>query len=349
MRMQVARLLYGDPGGGDYRRQSKRLAGNPLGGAEITWIETLNIPVGPSRDDALMAIHLDLGDAVDGTQLASATAFLGNLRDVPGGVRQSIQNLLSEELPGAVISDRRVGYVVTHWVPESFEESPIEGLSGAIGWARAIAAANPAYATSKTLQRPEGEFEEELSGSWLVSVLHAGAAFVGTSGRLDDFHSMAEVLVHSVYLDSVLLELCQENGVDYLAAQVAELWDSGSSLNAISRLEREALRFRSSIWWTEISGTSHINRLLQRMQAQRDLPQRETRLRADVDDMVAYASTRRADRTNMLLTLFVIAGFGVGGAALVAQPGAKAVALALGLAIAAWLVMQLVLRRKQRW
>lgn len=321
-------------------RQNVELDDVYLLGGRVAWLETLRLPVSSPRGDALLAIHLELGH-IDGPELSEVTSSLGNMRDVPGSRRNDVEALLNAQLPGVNLATGRTGYVVTHWVPDEMPASPIPGLAPEVGWARILAAANPAAMKAAALRKQDAEYEVELSASWVASVLNAGAAFVGRSGTGDAFHETAAVLVHSVYLDALLLALCQERGVDYLSRQVGDLWAEGKSLTAVKRLERDALRFRAQVWWTDISPILHANRILRRLQDERDLPRSEPRLRADVDDMVAYASARRADRTNALLSLFVIAGFGVGGAALIADPGLIAVVWGVVLSLTAWLIMVL--------
>lgn len=114
MRMQVTRLLYGTPR--DTRRQSKPLGeGVGLGGGQVSWIEVLELPVGPTRSGgSLLAIHLDLGADVSGKDLLERTSFLGNLRDVSGGFRTELREFVEAHVPGVFIADNRFAYVITH-------------------------------------------------------------------------------------------------------------------------------------------------------------------------------------------------------------------------------------------
>lgn len=345
MRERVNTILYGKEGDG--RRQHKVPTDRQLRGCPITWLETLQMPLEGSEEESFFAIHLECG-VRNGEELAALTADLGNLRDTDQGVRREVADLVQQEVSGSEIANLRIGFVVTHWVPDAVPSSPLPRVAPEVAWPRVIAAANPAALTSAQLGQSEAPCDLDLSRTWRAAAMKAGAAFVGVSGPDDPFHEMAGILVHSVYLDAMLLVLCQDQGIDELSTGLGRVWDDESTLADISTLERRARRFRGQVWWTEVSATSQVNRVLSTMQSQRDLAGTEQRLTEDIDGLVAYASARRSDRTNRLLTVFTVAGIALGGAALVADPGWAvawgAVLSLLGIA----LVLTLELRSK-RW
>lgn len=346
MRDRVNTVLYGKPNDG--RRQHQASTGRSIRGCSITWLETMQMPLEGSEAESLLAIHLACGD-LGGDDLAALTADLGNLREIEAGVRPEVERLIQSELPGAELANSRIGYVVTHWVPDSLPPSPLPDISPEVAWPRLIAAANPAARSSSQVAAATGPFDVDLSQSWRAAVMRAGASFVALSGPSDSFHPMAGVLVHSVYLDAVLLVLCQDHGIDELSSGLGQVWDEESTLSDISVLERRARRFRGQVWWTEISATSHVNRVLGAMQEQRQLENTEQRLSDDIDGLVSYASARRSDRTNRLLTVFTVAGIALGGAALIAEPGSWAMGWGVLLALLGVALVLAVEARSKRW
>lgn len=346
LRPQVAPILYGTDR--VKRRWYLQTVDTTLMGHEVTWLEILDLPVGGKAAAAFLVIHLDLG-AVTAPELASITASLGNVRDVPHSARAAVKDLLAQVLPTARVAAPRTAYVVTHWVPEQLPDSPLEGLSKEVGWSRVIAASNSAAMTSSSLRKEQTVEEILLSRSWLACVLNSGTCFLGVSGPSDSYHELGRVLAHTVYLDALLLALLQDYGIDHLAREVGNVWEVNQPLRVVGAMERTALRFRGQAWWTNISPTIHANKLLHALQSQRELEQAEARLRSDIDDIVAYTAARRADRTNALLALFVVAGFGVGGAALIADPGRVAILWGMWLTLLAGVLLIAFQKRGGKW
>lgn len=353
---RVHGLLYGsasDP----VRRHIRFEGGDPRlpAGWRATALEVLAYPTaGPAG--GLLAIHAELDGAAEGA--AAAVAALANLRPRaagepgPGSTREAVEALVSAVLPGSALRNKRIGYVVSHVV---FADGPPEGLVAgseadpALQWSRVLALANePSAMPGELRQAGRQSCDIELSATWETCVLKNGASFVGLKpAGSDPFHHLAKALVHSTYLDAILLGLLQRDCVDDLSNSISDLWQAGT-LAARSSFEKRMVRFRSEAWWSDISETAAVNRLLKALHDAYDLSERQDRLHADIQDVSRVLAGERADRTNRLLNILLVISIAFGVAALVADPGLLALLLGLFLGAAAWAGLEWFERRHER-
>jgi hypothetical protein len=85
------------------------------------------------------------------------------------------------------------------------------------------------------------------------------------------------------------------------------------NLNALIKLERSMFDFRRLLWWRTTGVHGHANALLDAYHSAHDLPERVTRLIADVADASRLAQATEAARTNAALAVISVIGvpFGV--------------------------------------
>lgn len=251
-------------------------------------------------------------------------------------------------LPGVAVVFQRTAYVVSHLttvngLADHEQLADVPHVAAPHAAARLLASANEADALPGSLQHPElGIQDITVSASWVAAVLRTGCAFVGrTPERGDDFHSMAEVHVHSLYLDAILVGLLQRDCIEERTNGLVTTWESKARVKDIARQERLIIQLRGQAWWLEISQAENPNRLLGALQTQYRLPDQLERLNRDVMDLARITDAARQERTNRLLNILVVASAALGFAALIADPGRAAVIWGVGLALVAWLVIVL--------
>lgn len=321
-----------------------------LEGWHVTAAELLNYPASYGPPGALLIIHLSLTCAdLASAQLAAST--LANLRpvDAPdGGNLQAVTRVVTELLPKAEVTFQRTAYVITHVVTsdgltDEAELSDVPHVPAAHAAARLLASANEAEALAGDLRSPQlGVQDLTLSASWVAAVLRTGTSFVGrTAEGLDTFHEMAEVHVHTLYLDALLVGLLQRDCIEERTNGLVSAWESKARVRDIARQERQIINLRGQAWWLEIARAENPNRLLAALQTQYRLPEQLERLNRDVMDLARITDAARQDRTNRLLNVLVVASAALGFAALIADPGKAAVIWGIALAAGAWAIIAL--------
>lgn len=309
---------------------------------DVLAVEYLRYPsFGPPN--GLLAIHAVQRTGQQG--LVAAVATLANLRPNDEATkhrhqpRDAVEALIAELLPGGALRNRRVGYLITH---VAFPEGPPTGplpdslVNPVTQWTRVLAWVNQPEALPGRLLRPGPQVGEVLlSASWDSCVQKPGAAFVGRTGtQTDGFHVLSKALVHSTYLDALMLGLLERDCIDELSDAAEKTWDAGHGTGTRKLMER-MMQFRTRAWWSDISETENVNLLLTGFQAVHDLPARQDRLHSEIVDAASYQQSRRTEQTNLLLNLVIVMSFAFGLASLIADPGRWGVAWGAILAIAA--------------
>ncbi len=355
LQSQVRPLLYEGEGGVRWHRNcSRRIAG-----WQAEAVEAIRLPPSLVPGTYLVAIHLrrDSGD----DDPSKPVEKLANLRRKPqrpdsadgpdpdvsdDTTRSDYEGLLHEVLPGSELSGKRHAFLVTYTL---LDQCPprTKGIPSELYWPRLLASANDESALHSSLRSPmPGPNDVELSKSWSAAVLKSGAAFVGLNNPDDAFHPSGEAYVHSVYLDSLLVALIQRNCLVRIAEDLADSWRVERSIPDTGDLEFQSIRFRGQVWWTEISDTVISNQLLGALQDAYRLTQQVDNLHGQIRDMAQYSDGRRAARINTALNLLVAGGFGLGIAALAADPGWGALLWGLGLGALAFVGLLLWDRRR---
>jgi len=341
---RIRSLLYGD-----VRWHQGALRDLTLGQWQVAAAEYLSYPESYGPPGGLLIIHVEF-TCKDLTEAASATARLANMRPVTsdsGSNLQDVSRVVDELLPGAKVVFQRTAYVVSHITTvgglETGELSVLPHVGADHAAARLLASANDAHALPGPLQRPElGIQDLTISRSWVAAVLRTGSAFVGsTAERSDPFHITAEIHVHTIYLDAILVALIQRDCIEERSNALVAAWESSTPVKEIARQERQIINLRGQAWWLEISQAENPNRLLSALQIQFRLPEQLERLNRDVLDLARITDAARQERTNRSLNFLVIASAALGLAALIAEPGLQAALWGIGLAIIVWMLIAL--------
>lgn len=316
----------------------------------VTAAELLKYPADYGPEGALFIVHLQF-DAPDVEAMAANVARLANMRPTATSEvsnLDSVRTLAGDLLSGVEVAFQRTAYVISHMTTSTGldDAGRIQGLSDTpapYGVSRLLASANEVRALPAELQtREPGVQDIGLSTSWVATVLRAGCAFVGRTSEVEDgYHDLAEVLVHTLYLDSLLVGLIQRDCIEERTNRLVSAWEPNSRIKDIARQERQIINLRGQAWWLEIAQAENPNRLLSALQIQFRLPDQLDRLNRDVMDLARITDAARQERTNRLLNILVIASAALGLAALIADPGRTAVLWGLGLAIATWLIISL--------
>lgn len=342
---RIRPLLYGN-----VRWHRDAPADLRLGQWPVTASELLRYPDSYGPPGALLIIHVSL-ECDDLASAASAVSRLANMRPVRSQDDSNLEEVtraVGALLPGVAVVFQRTAYVVSHLttvngLADHEQLADVPHVAAPHAAARLLASANEADALPGSLQHPElGIQDITVSASWVAAVLRTGCAFVGrTPERGDDFHSMAEVHVHSLYLDAILVGLLQRDCIEERTNGLVTTWESKARVKDIARQERLIIQLRGQAWWLEISQAENPNRLLGALQTQYRLPDQLERLNRDVMDLARITDAARQERTNRLLNILVVASAALGFAALIADPGRAAVIWGVGLALVAWLVIVL--------
>ena len=193
-------------------------------------------------------------------------------------------------------------------------------------WSRLLASANTPDAMGGALRDPEQQwFDLDLSPSWCVSVLARGTSFVGLTPVTDTYHDTGRVLARSVYLDAVLLVLLQQEIVNDLTASVPDLLVPGSKLKDRLELQRRLIHYRAGVWSQTIAESQHMNNVLTTLQRQIDLADKQAELATDIADLARISQQEANRRITALLNVLIALSAGAAVAALVSDPGSRAV------------------------
>lgn len=136
---------------------------------------------------------------------------------------------------------------------------------------------------------------EYLSEDWSCLVLRDGIAFQYplSDGPHSSFLPTSQMLSRSVYLDAYLLALLQLRGASKFADLVGQAMNGTPTAATALRLEREFLRFRSSMWWTHVGDReTRFNTILRQAQTQHRLPEL---INQTTEDMAGVARFVEAD------------------------------------------------------
>lgn len=347
---RIRPLLYGDV---RWHREVPRDL--TLGQWPVTAAELLAYPEAYGPPGALLIIHVQF-TCNDLAEAASAISRLANMRPVTsesGSNLQEVTRVVDELLPGAQIVFQRTAYVVSHVTTvgglETGELSEVPHVSADHAAARLLASANDSQALPGHLQRPElGIQDITISRSWVAAVLRTGSAFVGTTAEGSDaFHATAEIHVHTIYLDAILVGLVQRDCIEERSNALVTAWEANARVKDMARQERQIISLRGQAWWLEISQAENPNRLLAALQTQFRLPEQLERLNRDVLDLARITDAERQERTNQALNILVIASAALGLAALIAEPGIWGFLWGIGLAIVVWMFIAMIGRDRQ--
>lgn len=346
VRSHAADIVYGRD---DERRWHRRLDVADVLGWGVDGLELLAIPAHGGERAWLFVIHLTAPVGVD------PAAGLGHLGDVAPQrstrTRDSVNTVVRAALPGAELRARptdRHGYVVSHVVFDDGVKSsrpPLDDDTVPLHWqwSRFLASGNTPDALGGGLRSQEQQwFDHDLSPSWCASVLARGTAFVGLTPASDAYHDTGRVLARSVYLDAVLLGLLQQEIVKDLTTRLPQLLVRGSSLSDRLELQRQLIHYRAGVWSRTVSESRHMNDVLTTLQRQIDLADMQAELGTDIADLAQISQQEANRRVTFLLNVLIALSTGAAVAALIYDPGPKAlvagaVATALmGALLVAW-------------
>jgi hypothetical protein len=119
---------------------------------------------------------------------------------------------------------------------------------------------------------------------------------------------MARLLVHTIYLDVVLLSMLQRIEVERLEDALAATTLRSHGPEALISLEDQALTFRTSLWSTTTGHQRHANALLRACHVAHELPERVALVAATVSDAARLAGSALAARTSAALAFVSLVG-----------------------------------------
>jgi hypothetical protein len=157
--------------------------------------------------------------------------------------------------------------------------------------------------------RAVSDFEGiRVSADWRGLVLRSGIALVGCrsdAGAKDSFYNHAEVYVHSIYLDAVLIGILQFHGIGQLEDALASALDDPPQ-TSMAELERRVTIFRNELWWQHLSTHGVPNQLLGAYQRQHRLHERFDRVLTEISDFNRMARDNEKRHVNNALVLFTL-------------------------------------------
>jgi hypothetical protein len=346
VRPHAAAIVYG---GDSDTRWHRLLDDAEVLGWPVEGVELVAIPPHGGDRAWLFVLHMQ---APDGFDLSSGLGHLGDIApERTTNTRAAVDAVVRRSLPGATLrslpTDRHA-YVVSHVVfDEGVEASPPplddSSVPVHLQWSRLLASANTTDAMGGALWEADPQwFDLELSPSWTATVLARGAAFVGRTSVSDEYHDTGRVLARSVYLDGILLALLQQEIVHDLTDRVPGLLQPGTRLESRLALQRQLINYRAGIWSQTVAESQHMNGVLTALQRQFNLPDKQAELATDIADLAQISQQEANRRITVLLNVLIAVSAGAAVAALIFDPGGRAViagvvaALVIGALLTAW-------------
>ena len=168
-----------------------------------------------------------------------------------------------------------------------------------------------------------------LSRDWTALVLRDGAAFVGRTPDVGDegFHHAAEVYVHSLYLDVLLLGRMQGRALNDFANRVATARSERMDPAALSALEHRLVEIRRNLWIQHATTRGVGNTLLARYQQQHRLTELMAHVETDIAGATRFLEAVTGRSVNAALGLLTVVGLPFGlayaGGAVWADPSPR--------------------------
>ena len=285
----------------------KLLAGVPVRAAEL-----LRMPF-PSGQLGLAVLHVDLlDDPVESLErLSQLTSVLGREND-----RAALQEFLPD---GVSLSSGSKSRTIAH---VSFAGGPEPVMSARYGewkpvdqWLWLLASAS-----TEALFAPDPDDPVVHSGTvyfsadWKALVLRDGTAFVGMSPDPggDCFHALAEVHVHSIYLDALLVGCMQLYALNGMANRMAETDTARLDSNVLADLENHLINVRRRLWFSHITVRGKGNEVLRQFQIQHALPALLEDIVSELADAGRLVETLTNRSLNAALGLLTVLGLPVG-------------------------------------
>ena len=150
-----------------------------------------------------------------------------------------------------------------------------------------------------------------LSSDWSALVARNGVSFA-TFSPGSDFAKMARILVHSVYLDVLLLAEMQIGAVSHLSAAVVSRTLQSDNVPSLVLLERQMFEVRRMLWRTETGDHEHANSLLRAIQSVHRVRDQMESIQSDIALAARLAQSIVAERTNTTVTLVSLFGLPFG-------------------------------------
>lgn len=309
---RVCQLLYGTE---SHPVRWHRVCEMPIGNASIIAVELLLTSSNFTNAQGLAVLHLQLGPnpVVDLASLSDLTSSGTETSN-----RHRFQSALSE---GVRISTRTrraftVGYVTFSDMPPSIMSSMYDAWPPKDQWLWSVASATPLSEFPPDVE-DESLFSGRirLSADWQSLVLRNGISFVGTrpdSGRTDSFHAAAQIYVHSIYLDVLLIGRIQADALNELANRIANIDMSNFGAKQLVSLEGRLIELRQSFGQNHITAHDKGREMLERYLAQHGTSDLRSRLVEDLADSSRYVEAQLARSTNAILGLVAVLGLPFG-------------------------------------
>jgi len=300
----IPRVLYGTPATPPIRWST--FTNVQLGGVAVSGLEVMTVPTLKTHR-ALFILHVQLADS-------HVVADLERLTRIKADATDTLAASFAALLPvGWKLAPEHRRAISVTFCTEEFCQSdkPPEPKSAGLSahqihlWT--IASATPLGSFTPTEQTFAQGRLIELSTSWSCLVLRDGIGFIMRSAD-DPFADMARTLVHSVYLDVVLLVRIQLLIVFDILRALADRGLSRGSAGALIALERYLFDYRRTVWWTTVGEHGNANMLLTAAQEVHALPAQVETLISDVSDASRLAQSIGTARTGSALAVISLIG-----------------------------------------
>ncbi|WP_326654832.1 MULTISPECIES: hypothetical protein [unclassified Streptomyces] len=167
---------------------------------------------------------------------------------------------------------------------------------------------------------PHPDSHEELVGpamnhsaSWKNLVLNQGAAFVGLRPG-NPFHSVCELYVRTLYLDTLLFGILQSDRLAELAGEATEALGSKDLPSRLGALESDLAVFRSLYWKQVLSADNRTNDLFLAFQHQHRLIPRYDRVVTEISELNRIVQTQESRQIGSALGILTVLGLPLGTA-----------------------------------
>lgn len=277
---RATRVLYGPCG----VRQHRCIRPVRIGSLQIDALEVLR------RDGLDWAILHWAAAAEPMTTVSTLTSLEDGRADV-----SQLREVIAEHAPGVLAIERRLrrGFAIT------FEEGRADAQDEDGRRRRmfhlASATTERSFPLTAAQVRRLADQQVLLSEDWSAVVLRDGAAFLTTTTRGErPFLHDGLVHVRSIYVDAMLMGLCQMDGIHALVDAVSELDDPASDLDGLLQLEQRFAQFRNQLWWQHLTKHGTANELLRIYHQQHRLPALVGQVADELRDYARQAELRRA-------------------------------------------------------
>ncbi|MCX5009019.1 hypothetical protein OHB05_41615 [Streptomyces sp. NBC_00638] len=151
------------------------------------------------------------------------------------------------------------------------------------------------------------------SASWRNLILNQGAAFVGLRTG-NSFHSVCELYVRGLYLDTLLFGILQNDRLERMARKVSDSLSSRNLAVQLGALESDLAVFRGTHWKQEISSDSRTNSILQTFQQQHRMTTRYEQAVTEISELNRLVQTQESRQIGAALGILTILGLPLGTA-----------------------------------